>query len=95
VVEESYDGVKLGLSITKQFVNDMIVRFKDNKRIHKKYVFVPRDLNVADSISGLSNNKRNEKAAYGRTHHARIIGTKRTHFNDLWRYSWYLSLKSS
>jgi len=31
----------LGKSITKEFVNDMIQRFKDNKRIHKKYVFVP------------------------------------------------------
>lgn len=36
--EESYDGYRLGKIMTKQFIDDMIERFKNNKRIHKKYV---------------------------------------------------------
>jgi len=40
-VEEGYDGVQLGKSMTKQFISDMVQRFKDNKRIHKKYVSSP------------------------------------------------------
>ena len=41
VVEDSYDGAKLDLDtgITENFIKDMIQRFKDGKRIHKKYVF--------------------------------------------------------
>lgn len=26
--------------MTSEFINDMLVRFKENKRIHKKYVFL-------------------------------------------------------
>lgn len=39
VVEEAYDGVKLGDKMTEEFVKDMIQRFKDGKRIHRKYLF--------------------------------------------------------
>ncbi|KAF2427137.1 Metallo-dependent phosphatase [Tothia fuscella] len=44
VVEKDYDGVKLelkegGEGMTQGFIEDMIQRFKDGKRIHKKYVF--------------------------------------------------------
>ena len=40
VVEESYDGVRLdGKEMTEEFINDMIERFKNGKKIHKKYVF--------------------------------------------------------
>ena len=40
VVEDSYDGVRLdGNEMTKDFVDDMIERFKNGKKIHRKYVF--------------------------------------------------------
>ncbi|PGH01226.1 hypothetical protein AJ79_07998 [Helicocarpus griseus UAMH5409] len=39
VVEESYDGVRLGESMTQEFIDDMIDRFKNGKKIHKKYAF--------------------------------------------------------
>ncbi|EKG19256.1 Metallo-dependent phosphatase [Macrophomina phaseolina MS6] len=40
VIEDSYDGVRLeGTSMTKEFIEDMIQRFKDGKKIHKKYVY--------------------------------------------------------
>lgn len=38
-VEESYDGVKLGDTMTQDFIDDMIQRFKSGKRIHKKYAY--------------------------------------------------------
>jgi serine/threonine-protein phosphatase 5 len=37
-VDDSYDGYKLGKVMTREFIDDMIQRFKDNKRIDKKYV---------------------------------------------------------
>lgn len=38
-VEEAYDGVKLGNEMTQEFIDDMIQRFKNGKKIHKKYAF--------------------------------------------------------
>ncbi len=41
-VDDSYDGVRLedsGGSMTPEFIDDMISRFKAGKRIHRKYVF--------------------------------------------------------
>ncbi|KAI9826864.1 MAG: hypothetical protein M1832_005803 [Thelocarpon impressellum] len=38
-VDDSYDGVRLEKEMTQEFVDDMIQRFKDGKKIHKKYVF--------------------------------------------------------
>lgn len=38
-VEEAYDGVRLENEMTQEFIDDMIGRFKDGKKIHKKYVF--------------------------------------------------------
>ncbi|KAI4165752.1 MAG: hypothetical protein LQ342_000695 [Letrouitia transgressa] len=38
-VDESYDGVKLGDSMTQEFINDMITRFKNGKKIHRKFVY--------------------------------------------------------
>lgn len=38
-VEESYDGVRLGESMTQEFIDDMIERFRTGKKIHKKYAF--------------------------------------------------------
>lgn len=38
-VESSYDGVKLGKEMTSEFIDDMINRFKNGKKIHKKYVY--------------------------------------------------------
>jgi serine/threonine-protein phosphatase 5 len=39
IVEEDYDGVRLDNVITKEFIEDMMQRFKGGKKIHKKYVF--------------------------------------------------------
>lgn len=39
VVDETYDGVRLEKEMTQEFIDDMIVRFKDGKKIHRKYVF--------------------------------------------------------
>lgn len=39
VVELDYDGVRLGNEMTKEFVEDMIQRFKDGKKLHRKYVY--------------------------------------------------------
>lgn len=38
-VESNYDGIKLGQEMTSEFINDMINRFKNGKKIHKKYVY--------------------------------------------------------
>lgn len=38
-VESSYDGVKLDKEMTQEFIDDMITRFKNGKKIHKKYVY--------------------------------------------------------
>lgn len=39
VVGADYDGVNLEDEMTKEFIEDMIQRFKDGKKIHKKYVY--------------------------------------------------------
>ncbi|ORY10584.1 Metallo-dependent phosphatase-like protein [Clohesyomyces aquaticus] len=39
VVDAGYDGVKLGNEMTLEFIEDMIERFKDGKKIARKYVF--------------------------------------------------------
>ncbi|KAL5594778.1 hypothetical protein BROUX41_001692 [Berkeleyomyces rouxiae] len=39
VVEDDYDGVKLGDTMTQEFIDDMIERFKNGKKIHRKYVY--------------------------------------------------------
>jgi len=39
VVEPDYDGVRLDDEMTKEFVENMIERFKNGKKIHKKYVY--------------------------------------------------------
>ena len=38
-VEASYDGVRLENEMTEDFIKDMLQRFKDGKKIHRKYVF--------------------------------------------------------
>lgn len=38
-VEPEYDGVKLEKEMTEEFIGDMIERFKNGKKIHKKYVY--------------------------------------------------------
>ena len=37
-VDDDYDGVRLGEEMTQEFIDDMIQRFKDGKKIHRKYV---------------------------------------------------------
>ncbi|KAF1961342.1 protein phosphatase 5 [Byssothecium circinans] len=39
VVDSSYDGAKLGDEMTLEFVEDMIERFKNGKKLARKYVF--------------------------------------------------------
>ncbi|KAG9233718.1 serine/threonine-protein phosphatase-like protein 5 [Amylocarpus encephaloides] len=39
VVDSSYDGAKLEKEMTQEFIDDMIERFKNGKKIHKKYVY--------------------------------------------------------
>ncbi|KAK5275283.1 Palmitoyl-protein thioesterase 1, partial [Exophiala xenobiotica] len=38
-VEDAYDGVRLKDEMTQEFIDDMIERFKNGKKLHKKYVF--------------------------------------------------------
>lgn len=38
-VESEYDGVRLGKEMTQEFIDDMMERFKNGKKIHKKYVY--------------------------------------------------------
>ncbi len=38
-VDQTYDGVRLHNEMTQEFIDDMIERFKNGKKIHKKYVF--------------------------------------------------------
>ncbi|KXL50699.1 MAG: hypothetical protein FE78DRAFT_158431 [Acidomyces sp. 'richmondensis'] len=38
-VEDSYDGVRLKDEMTQEFIDDMMERFKNGKKIHRKYVF--------------------------------------------------------
>lgn len=39
VVEPDYDGVHLEKEMTSEFITDMMVRFKNGKKLHKKYVY--------------------------------------------------------
>lgn len=38
-VEDNYDGAKLGDEMTQEFIDDMIERFKNGKKLAKKYVY--------------------------------------------------------
>jgi serine/threonine-protein phosphatase 5 len=39
VVEADYDGARLENEMTPEFIDDMLERFKNGKKIHKKYVY--------------------------------------------------------
>lgn len=39
VVDADYDGVKLEKEMTPEFILDMLDRFKNGKKLHKKYVY--------------------------------------------------------
>ncbi|ROV91421.1 hypothetical protein VSDG_07182 [Cytospora chrysosperma] len=39
VVESDYDGMKLGNEMTQEFIDDMTERFKNGKKLPKKYVY--------------------------------------------------------
>lgn len=39
VVDKDYDGAELGEEMTQEFIDDMIERFRVEKKIHRKYVF--------------------------------------------------------
>lgn len=38
-VDSGYDGVRIENEMTQEFIDDMITRFKNGKKIHKKYVY--------------------------------------------------------
>lgn len=38
-IDAGYDGAKLGESMTQDFIDDMIARFKTGKKIHRRYVY--------------------------------------------------------
>ena len=38
-VDDDYDGVRLGNEMTQEFIDDMTERFKNGKKIHRKYVY--------------------------------------------------------
>lgn len=38
-VDPKYDGAKLGDTMTQEFIDDMIERFKNGKKLDRKYVF--------------------------------------------------------
>ena len=38
-VEADYDGARLGQEMTQDFIDDMITRFKNGKKLHRKYVY--------------------------------------------------------
>lgn len=38
-VDASYDGVRIENEMTQEFIDDMIERFKNGKKIHRKYAF--------------------------------------------------------
>lgn len=39
VVDPEYDGVRIEKEMTPEFITDMLERFKNGKKIHKKYVY--------------------------------------------------------
>lgn len=39
VIEPDYDGARLEKDMTLEFIEDMIERFKNGKKIHKKYAY--------------------------------------------------------
>ena len=38
-VDGNYDGAKLGSEMSPKFIEDMIQRFKNGKKLHRKYVY--------------------------------------------------------
>ena len=38
-IDKGYDGAELGDTMTQEFIDDMISRFKTGKKIHRKYVY--------------------------------------------------------
>jgi len=39
VVETDYDGARLEKEMTPEFIDDMLERFKNGKKLHKKYAY--------------------------------------------------------
>lgn len=39
VVKDDYDGMRLGETMTQEFIDDMTERFKTGKKLHLKYVY--------------------------------------------------------
>lgn len=37
-VDDKYDGVQLGEKMTQEFIDDMLERFRNGKKIHRKFV---------------------------------------------------------
>lgn len=39
VVDDDYDGARIGNEMTQEFIDDMTERFKTGKKLHRKYVY--------------------------------------------------------
>lgn len=39
IVEDEYDGVRIDQEMTQEFIDDMTERFKNGKKIHRKYAY--------------------------------------------------------
>lgn len=72
-VDDGYDGVRIGNEMTQEFIDDMIERFKNGKKIHRKYVFqiikAVRDLVYAEpTMVEIGVEERNKLTVCGDTH---------------------------
>src|SRR5436190_10881681 len=72
--------------MTKEFIDDMIQRFRNDKRIHKKYVLPSLGENLTPDLPNIIGNKT---SAFGRANDVGNICCKREYFNDMWGHSWY------
>ena len=75
VVEDSYDGARLaeGVDMTPEFITDMIERFKNGKKLHKKFVYhiivKAKDTFKAEpTMPDITVNKGNKLTICGDTH---------------------------
>jgi len=78
-VEDTYDGVRLGDVITKDFVEDMVERFKNQKKIHIKYAL--EILVMASKL--LKNEKTLFRINVPQDKHITVCGDTHGQFYDL------------
>ena len=72
--------------MTREFIDDMIERFKENKRIHKKYV---RPMIRGVLTSDFPNIMGGQSVTHARTDDGGNRRVQGSYSNHLWRYSRY------